>query len=141
MQGTVVTVTGLFLALAVLFSIVALVFGLMALATLYFEDPNVPDALYAWGPFAIVCSFLALGTLGAARAAGSPRDAFWQQPLALAIGGLVILIGLVAGVVGVMMAPSATEETFYHGMGWLAFGQTAAIVGAAWLIFAPPKPE
>jgi len=130
-----------FLLLATVFSIVALAFSLMALVGLYFENPNVLDSMDAWAPFAIVCSFLVLGALGAARAMGGLRRGSWHQALALLIGGVALPIALVAGVAGVVMAASADRETFYHGLGWLALAEPAAIVGAAWLIVAPPERE
>ena len=128
------------LLLGMLFSIVALIFALIALASLYFEDPSA-DAIYAWGPFAVVCGFLALGALGAERATGNREAAYWQQPLALIVGGVLLLLALITGIIGVAMAPAEEQDTFFHGVGWLAFAQGAAILGAAWLIFAPPKPE
>ncbi len=119
--------------LGVLFSMLALTFGLLSMSSYYLIDVGEPasDPFFAWAPFANVCSFLALGVLIAGRGSEGPS---WR--LAGAAGALLLVVALIVGSVGVGQAASNDASTMNHGVGWLAFAQPAAVVGVAWLLYA-----
>ncbi len=119
--------------LGVLFSILALTFGLLSLSSYYVVDVGDPasDPFFAWAPYANVCSFIALGALIAGRGSEGP-----SQRLAGAAGAVMLIIALVMGSLGAGQAASNDASTMSHGVGWLSFAQPAAVLGVAWVLYA-----
>ena len=119
--------------LGVLFSMMALIFGLLSLSSYYVIDAGEPasDPFFAWAPYANVCSFLALGAVIAGRGSGGP-----SRRLAGAAGAVMLIIALIVGSLGVAQAAWNDASTMSHGVGWLSFAQPAAVVGAAWVLYA-----
>lgn len=119
--------------LGVLFSMMALTFGLLSLSSYYLIEVGEPasDAFFAWAPYANVCSFLALGAVIAGRSSEGPG-----RRLAGAAGAVMLIIALVMGSLGAGQAASNDASTMSHGVGWLSFAQPAAVVGVAWVLYA-----
>lgn len=119
--------------LGALFSILALIFGLLSMSSYYVigTDELAPDPFFAWAPFANVCSFLALGALLGGRGSDEPG---WRW--ARGAGAVLLVIALIVGSFGVGQAASNDASTSAHGIGWLSFAQPAAVVGVAWLLYA-----
>lgn len=119
--------------LGVLFSILALTFGLLSLSSYYVIGVGepAPDPFFAWAPFANVWSFLALGALIGGRGANGLD---WR--LARAVAALMLLVAVIMGAFGTAQAASSDAATMAHGIGWLSFAQPAAIVGVGWMLYA-----